>query len=100
MKTAPRAMNVRQPVGTNHFQFRCHQFRWGGIGAAGSGGGTGDGKGGGGVASIRHVWRAIRFAQTTSSHGGATFGGQKPIGEGDEGPAPMHMRIDPAPERS
>src|SRR4029077_3370708 len=24
--STPRAMSVRQPVGTNHFQFRDHQF--------------------------------------------------------------------------
>ena len=45
-KTAPIAINVRQPVGTNHFQFRDHQpFRGGcdgnGDGREGTGGGVG-----------------------------------------------------------
>src|SRR5256885_5202486 len=31
------AMSVRQPVGTNHFQFRCHQFLRGGCGVNGGG---------------------------------------------------------------
>jgi hypothetical protein len=35
------AMSVRHPVGTNHFQFRCHQFPRGGCGV--NGGGVGDG---------------------------------------------------------
>src|SRR5437016_11300916 len=36
------AMRVRQPVGTNHFQFRCHQFRRGGCDVSGGGGGVGE----------------------------------------------------------
>jgi hypothetical protein len=33
------AMSVKQPVGTNHFQFRCHQFPRGGCGIESEGGG-------------------------------------------------------------
>src|SRR5438309_10973478 len=33
----PSAIRVRHPVGTNHFQFRCHQFPRGGW--VGNGGG-------------------------------------------------------------
>src|SRR6202011_3503852 len=51
----PIAIRVRHPVGTNHFQFRCHQFLCGGI----------DGEGGGGVCSIESF--CVR-AKTKSSN--------------------------------
>src|SRR5437867_2919468 len=51
------AMKVRQPVGTNHFQFRDHQFRRGGCGI--------EGKGGGGVAG--ELDSIASFSRSTKS---------------------------------
>jgi hypothetical protein len=46
MKAQKRMMRLRQPDGTNHFQFRLHQPR--GRGGAEPDGGRGGGEGGGG----------------------------------------------------
>jgi hypothetical protein len=55
-KMAPIAINVRQPVGTNHFQFRDHQFFRGGC----EGNGDGVEGMGGGVDSIASFWRPAK----------------------------------------
>src|SRR5438105_9479343 len=50
-KMTPSTMNVKQPVGTNHFQFRDHQPPRGGCGVNG-GGVEGTGGGGGSMRSL------------------------------------------------
>jgi hypothetical protein len=51
-KTTAPTKSVRQPVGTNHFQFRCHQLRRaGGVGGGGVEGDEGE-IGGGTVGSM------------------------------------------------
>jgi hypothetical protein len=57
MNAAKSTSIVRQPVGTNHFQFRAHQPRRGGCDAVGGTGlNGGGGGGGGGVVSINALF--------------------------------------------